>query len=374
MKRGGWERQAGRSRRVQFTLNAADIAAGRGDFDKATALFEEASTRDAGTASVRWYSHCGHCARGPRQPGRPDRAARHFESALDTIETTRSNLLKTEFKLSFLTQLIEFYQAYVDALIDQGRIDRALEIADSSRGRVLAERHGVQAAGKSSAAAFRAVARQSGTVLLSYWLAPGRSYVWVVTAEGVRGVTLPPASEIEKLVREHQAMIDNTLADPLTASHSPGGRLYQLLIAPVSKWIPPGARVVVVPDGALHRLNFETLPVAGARRHYWIEDVEIQVAPSLAMLSTAARVRRPEPLPAAHRRSDAARAAISRASLRVGRNEQSSRAISLAATSDVHSATAPCLQRSGMRSRTSSASFISPRTRRRTPKARSTRP
>ena len=269
---------------VQFTLNAADIAAGRGQLDKATSLFEEALSRAEGSASVRWYSHAG-LARVAAMAKHHDRAARHFESALDTIEKTRSNLLKTEFKLSFLTQLIEFYQAYVDALIDQGRVDRALEIADSSRGRVLAERHGVQAAGKSSAAALRAVARQSGTVLLSFWLAPGRSYMWVVTAEGVRGAPLPPASEIEKLVREHQAMIDNTLADPLTASPSPGGRLYQLLIAPVSKWIPPGARVIVVPDGALHRLNFETLPVAGARSHYWIEDVEIQVAPSLAMLS-----------------------------------------------------------------------------------------
>jgi len=35
---------------------------------------------------------------------------------------------------------------------------------------------------------------------------------------------------------------------------------------------------VVVADGALHALNFETLPVGGAgSRHYWIEDAEIQI-------------------------------------------------------------------------------------------------
>jgi CHAT domain-containing protein len=43
--------------------------------------------------------------------------------------------------------------------------------------------------------------------------------------------------------------------------------------------------VVVVPDGALNTLNFETLPVPGGRRHYWIEDVEIAVAPSLGALT-----------------------------------------------------------------------------------------
>jgi CHAT domain-containing protein/tetratricopeptide (TPR) repeat protein len=272
---------------VYFTLNDAQIAAGRGDFDAASTLFDEALTNSGESASVRWTAHAG-IARAAIAAKQQVRASRHFEAALDIIEKTRSNLLRTEFKLSFLTQLIEFYQAYVDSLIDQGRVEKALEVAESSRGRVLAERHGVQAAGKSNAAAFRAVARQSGAVLLSYWLTPTRSHVWVVGADGIRGVALPPARDIETLVREHQVMIDNTLADPLALSESPGGRLYDLLVAPVSKWIPHNARVVVVPDGALHRLNFETLPVSGARRHYWIEDVEIQVAPTLAMLSMSA--------------------------------------------------------------------------------------
>jgi CHAT domain-containing protein len=44
---------------------------------------------------------------------------------------------------------------------------------------------------------------------------------------------------------------------------------------------------VIAPDTALSTLNFETLPVAGDTRHYWIEDVEIAVAPSLGNLSAA---------------------------------------------------------------------------------------
>ncbi len=43
---------------------------------------------------------------------------------------------------------------------------------------------------------------------------------------------------------------------------------------------------MIVPDGALHGLNFETLPVGGSRRHYWIEDVEIEIVPSLGLLTT----------------------------------------------------------------------------------------
>ena len=42
-----------------------------------------------------------------------------------------------------------------------------------------------------------------------------------------------------------------------------GDRLYRMLVEPVLPWIPPGTRVVMAADGALHGMNFETLPVAG---------------------------------------------------------------------------------------------------------------
>jgi CHAT domain-containing protein len=123
-------------------------------------------------------------------------------------------------------------------------------------------------------------------VLLSYWLAPKRSFLWVVTETGARRVDLPPAADIEAAVREYRAMLDSSTADPLARSRTPGDRLYALLVAPAA--LPPHASVVIVPDGALHGINFETLPVDGSRRHYFIEDAEVQVAPSLAMLSRPA--------------------------------------------------------------------------------------
>jgi len=43
---------------------------------------------------------------------------------------------------------------------------------------------------------------------------------------------------------------------------------------------------VIIPDGPLHLLNLETLPVPGSPPHYWIEDVEISIAPSLAIAAS----------------------------------------------------------------------------------------
>ena len=120
------------------------------------------------------------------------------------IERTRSDLLKTDYKLSYLSNLIQFYREYVEALIDQGAIERALEVADSSRGRVLAERQRIASPLRVSVANFRAAARDSGRVLLFYWLQPKTSWLWVVTASDLHLVKLPASDRIASLVAGHQ--------------------------------------------------------------------------------------------------------------------------------------------------------------------------
>jgi CHAT domain-containing protein len=46
--------------------------------------------------------------------------------------------------------------------------------------------------------------------------------------------------------------------------------------------VPKDGRVIVVPDGSLHAVNFETLPV-GRDRRYWIEEATIAVAPAVSL-------------------------------------------------------------------------------------------
>jgi CHAT domain-containing protein len=284
--------QVAGGRPVYNTLFSALIAAGRRQFGEATRLYEEVLTSSDTLPPVLWDAHSG-LAKVALALKQPERAAREFEAALDVIERTRSGLLKGDYKLSYLTKLINYYREYVRMLVKQGNVERALEIADSSRGRVLAERQRAATPPRTSAAALRRLARQTGTVFLSYWLTPGTSYLWVVSSEGIRCLTLPSTKEIEPLVRAHQESIANVLADPLTAGDAAGDRLYRLLVAPAAKWLPRGASVVIVPDGPLHGINFETLPVEGRRRHYWIEDVEVQIAPSLAAITVVRPAKHP---------------------------------------------------------------------------------
>jgi CHAT domain-containing protein/tetratricopeptide (TPR) repeat protein len=269
----------------------AQIAAGRGQLEDARRLFEEALAAAASAPGTRWVAYDG-LARLAVAQGRPADAARHFESALRTIEETASALLRADTRISFPSRLMAFYRGYVDFLLDRGEVERALEIADSSRARVLAERQGVAAAARVSVAELRRLARGANTTLVFYWLGPERSWAWAVTGGGLHLAPMPTEREIAALVAEHQAAIQSAVADPLAAGAA--ARLFDVLVSPFAAYLPAGARVTIVPDGPLHRVNFETL-ATGTPRRFWIEDATIQIAPSLAML--VREVTRPGPGP-----------------------------------------------------------------------------
>jgi CHAT domain-containing protein len=279
-------RTSGTGRLMWNTLNAAEIAAGRGRPDEAKQLYTDAIAASINEPAVQWEAYAGlaHLAIASHDE---KQAAEYFERTLQIIEQTRSDLMKTDYKLSYLSSLIRFYREYVDTLIRNGRTDSALEVADSSRARILAERERTTSPGRISVARFRRAAAQTGRPMLFYWLEPARSYLWVVTASEIQCVPLPGSEMIETLVREHHATIQSSLADSLSSQETPGDRLYKTIVSPAARWIPNGASIVIVPDGALHGLNFETLPVGGSRRHYWIEDVEIEIVPSLGLLTTS---------------------------------------------------------------------------------------
>jgi tetratricopeptide (TPR) repeat protein len=284
------ERYNDRARRLTPTtgggalssLHAADIAAGRQQDAEATRLYREILAAPAAEAALRWAAHDG-LALIAQRAGDSRRVAAELDAALKILEGTRSNLTRTDDRLSFATRLTRFYSTYVDFLVERGDVERALMVAEASRARVLAERHGVSVPAAATPATLKQLAAASGSVLVSYWFGRERSYAWTVDGKAIRLHTLPAAAEVESLVRRHQEAIHSALADPL-APDGAGDRLRRLLVEPVLGSAPPGTTVVIVPDGALHGLNFETLPASGTPRRYLIEDVEVQIAPSLALL------------------------------------------------------------------------------------------
>lgn len=305
---------------VYNALTRARIALGRRQYTQAIDEFERTLRQASAAPDVQWQTH-GGLAEALIATGQRTRGLAEFDRAVGLIDVERTDLQRVEHRFAFLSRMIGLHRAYVDALVRMGDDARALEVADLSRARVLAERTGETMATRPSTAAFIRRAAASRVVFVSYWLAPEASYAWVVTGAGIRRVDLPPAAQIETLVRRHRQFVEQSVADPLATPDSPGDALAAVVLAPVRALVPQGARVVLVPDGALHAINFETLPV-GTPRHYWIEDVTLTIAPSLGVGFGAGRAG-PRGAPAMLIMGDAKDPTATRARLQFAASEMS---------------------------------------------------
>jgi CHAT domain-containing protein len=265
-------------------LTEAHIQRAQGNFAGAEKLLREVMQDSREDASLRWESEAtlGELYAAQKH----DSAAEaQFRRALATVDAARAALTSEEFRLTFLTTASEFYDSYIEFLVEHGRARDALEVAEHSRARTLGEGLGIKI-DKASFQPEQAALRAHGT-LLAYWLKPGQSYLWVVTSRQVRVVKLPPAEQIRAAVRDYNKALSGP-RDVLETQNETGQQLYSMLVAPAEKQIVPGSRVVLVPDDILHTLNFETLLAPRPRLHYWIEDVVLTNAPALAFISSSA--------------------------------------------------------------------------------------
>ncbi len=263
----------------------ASILLTRGNFIEAERLLRRVIDDSGEDVSLRWESEA-KLAEVYAAQGRDAKAEAQYRRALATVDAARAALGNEEFRISFLTTAEDFYNSYIDFLISHGRTKDALQVAEHSRARTLAEGLGLTAKMRKASFNPELTARRAHGVVLAYWLKPRRSYLWVVTPQRVEVFILPPAEQIETEVRAYNKALLGP-RDVLQTANTGGQQLYSMLVAPAQKRIASGSRAVVVADGVLHTLNFETLLVPGPRLHYWIEDAIVTNTPSLELLAAS---------------------------------------------------------------------------------------
>jgi CHAT domain-containing protein len=268
------------------TIIAGRIAAGKKQFAEATATFQKILADPSIETALKWEAHA-RLAEVYAAENQPVKAEHEFGLAIRTVQRARDSIHRDEFRVSFLSSAIQFYDAYVNFLIGQHRSLDALKIADLSRAQTLESGLSLGASGKiaqSAAIQPQDIARRLNATLLFYWLGEERSHLWVITPTRISLFPLPGRAEIEATVKSYLESFTDP-RDPLEAGNEDGKKLYATLIQPAENLIPRNSRVVVLPDGNLNSLNFETLIVPGEKLHYWIEDVTLLTANSLSLLS-----------------------------------------------------------------------------------------
>jgi len=277
------------------TLIAGRIAAAKHDDQAALAAFSRVLSDPNAETLLKWEAH-SRMAEVYASENQPVKAEREFDLAVRTVRNARDSIKTNEFRLSFLSNAIEFYDAYVNFLIGQGRPGDALKIADLSRSETLEESLTSPDQVRPKAVPLphpQEISRRLHATLLFYWLGRQKSWLWVITPEKTSLEPLPASAQLDALVASYRQSFTGP-EDPLEAGNADGRKLYTLLIEPARTLIPKDSRVIILPDGSLNSLNFETLIVSAPQPHYWIEDATLVTANSLSRLARSTGSRPPK--------------------------------------------------------------------------------
>jgi CHAT domain-containing protein/Tfp pilus assembly protein PilF len=286
--------KAGNGRDVVYPLLVKGrIAARQQDATAAQAAFQQVEASADTPVFLKWEAERS-LARLYEDENRPDSADGEYRTALSTFEAARCDIhQRVDSRLPFLSNAAQIYEDYIHFLVERGRTNDALQVADYSRARTLAEGLGRACKAKFAPDALNApeMARRAGGTILFYALGERHSYLWVITAKQARIFPLTAnRSEIDAAVQRYRKKLEGP-PQILEASND-GNALYRMLVAPAEDFLKNAlpanvGDLFIVPDGALNSLNFETLvpeEIAGQPKRYWIEDVTIVNAASLRLL------------------------------------------------------------------------------------------
>ncbi len=270
---------------LQSSLLVGRIETNRRHYARAEKRFQSLLRDPDAETPLKWEA-LARLAKLHDDQGLVAKAEREYRQSIKTIEAARATITQPELRLSFLSGGIEFYDDYVQFLVAHGRPQDALKVAELSRAQTLEESLGPSANGAQLNAEItqpQQIARRLNATVLFYWVGQKQSYLWAITPEKTAYFTLPPASEIDPAVRSYRDAVaaPNDVAETNQAESE---KLYEMLLAPAEKLIQQNSRVILLPDGSLYALNFETLIVPTPKPHFWIEDVTITTANSLSLL------------------------------------------------------------------------------------------
>ena len=236
-------------------------------------------------------------------------AERRITAASEQLETWRASLGDDELRqFAFgATALGEHdpqapVARVLAALAGAGRSDAAFALAEQRRARLLADRLNQAEAlreGRSLRAATAHRTRplpaqeiskalpDSSTAILEYVAGSegAPTTLFILTRAGVRAVALPSVDTLAPAVSRLVALLESGGRPDALAK-----RLGLALLEPAAEALPAGVtRLVVIPDGPLHRVPFDALQLADGRLA--VERWAIGLAPSASLASSLWRKR-----------------------------------------------------------------------------------
>jgi len=125
----------------------------------------------------------------------------------------------------------------------------------------------------------RLPAPADGEAVLTYWLNPEGSWLWVWTRQGLAMTMLPPRETILTAVDEFRGAIEKN-----APARESGLRLRKLLLGAMENRCLQATRWDIVADEGLFQVPFGALP--GKNRTFLVEEVELRLVPNALKYTT----------------------------------------------------------------------------------------
>jgi len=261
---------------------------------EAEAVFRRclAAAEASGSPEGRWSAREG-LGRIARARGDLAGALADFEAALGEIERVRADLARgsrrADYSGKYFGDKRAVYEAAVETLAElerrqpgRGWGERALGIVQRAKVRDLLDalRGGRRPAAPLTAAALRGKVGEGA--VLEYFLGESNLYLWVIRRGSVRFHDLGPRRPaLDAAAAVHRALSHGEEPAPQAVA-----ALSRLLLGPAGPLPRGDAPLRIAPDGALHYLPFEILPVSGG---LLVERSPVSYLPSASALAGLGR-------------------------------------------------------------------------------------
>lgn len=269
---------AGWTPSLGYTLGI--VALRLGELDRAERYFHQAAAMTGPNQHMDRYATRARLAEVAARRGDLDRAGVEMESAARQLDSLRDGLEDHQLKLLVFQTRSSFDEPdlglapIAELLVRGGRAAQAFRLAEQRRARTLADQllkaafmrgapppHG----GTSGLPDLERLAKSlpERTAVVEYLTGRGgqATTAYLLTSAGVTGAVLPPADSLAVDLERFAALTERGEAATEVAA-----RLARALLTPVLRSLPATVtRLIVVPDGRLHRVPFDALPLEDGR-------------------------------------------------------------------------------------------------------------
>jgi tetratricopeptide (TPR) repeat protein len=279
-----------RTEEIQDLFYLGRMLIDQGRWGEAETVFRRclAAAEASSSPEGRWSAREG-LGRIARARGDLAGALADFEAALGEIERVRAGLSRGSRRAGYFGDKRAVYEAAVETLAElerrqpgRGWGERALGIVQRAKVRDLLDalRGGRRPAAPLTAAALRGKVGEGA--VLEYFLGESNLYLWVIRRGSVRFQDLGPRRPaLDAVAAVHRALSHGEEPAPQTVA-----ALSRLLLGSAGPLPRGDAPLRIAPDGALHYLPFEILPVSGG---LLVERSPVSYLPSASALAGLGR-------------------------------------------------------------------------------------